>query len=74
MAKTSHHRQTGMKDLNIQMPTLVVVIAAMVAAMRAIKANSLNHSLVKADIVKVEAVGVRVKVWTLKAKIITLKF
>jgi hypothetical protein len=56
-----------MKDLNILMATLV-------AAMKAIKVNSLNRSLAEVDIAKVVVVATHAKAWISKAKIITPKY
>jgi hypothetical protein len=52
MGKTSLPHQTGMKALNIPMADLVAVILDMVAALKAIKANFLNHYLAEENIVK----------------------
>ena len=60
--KTSRLPLIGMKGLNILMPALVAVIQVMVAALRMIKVNSLNHSLVEANIAKVDAVDIVVRV------------
>ena len=59
--KTSPLPLIGMKALNILMLALVAVIQVMAAALRVIKVNSLNHSLVEANIVKVGAAAIVVR-------------
>ena len=54
--KTLPLPQIGMKALNILMVALVVLTQVMVAALKVIKANSLNPSLAEESIVKVAAV------------------
>ena len=63
-----------MKDLNIRMATLVVVMVDLAAATKAIKVNSSSPSLAEVDIVKAVAVATHAKVWTSKVKIITPRY
>ena len=57
MVKTSPPHQIGTKDLNILMMGSVAVTQDTVVASKGIKVNSLNPSLVEANIAKVDGVG-----------------